>query len=60
MLSVGDPTWDGMILGGIVLMIVGGFAVAMLRNYAHSIQNNPNESSRKKSVNETPPKPGTV
>jgi len=60
MLSLGDPTWDGLILGGIVLMILGGFAVATLRNYAHSIQNNPNESPRKKSVNETPPKPGTV
>ena len=33
-----DAGWDGIILGGIVLLIVGGFTVTALRNYAASLQ----------------------
>lgn len=52
--------WDGIILGGIALLILGGITVGLLRKYADSKQKTLNERARKESRNEAPPRPGTI
>jgi hypothetical protein len=55
-----DSGWDGFILGGMVLLILGGAMVGILRKYADSKQKTSNERSRKEFAHETPPQPGTI